>query len=93
MNLIEYEHRGFRGFRFFDTYRVECSIQESSVAADPRIWLGVDQSPGGSDGRSYEPHRMHLNIEQAKDLIDLLECFVENGDLRHRDCGTEEHAG
>ena len=34
--------RGFRVVEFSDLYRVKCSIQQSSLASQPALWLGVD---------------------------------------------------
>ena len=64
--------RGFIYGTFNDLYDSECSIQESSLATDSAIWLGVNGRLG----------RMHLNREQVADLMGILEVFVRYGDLR-----------
>lgn len=35
--------RGFGFFEFTDSYGAECSIQESSSAEEPKIWLGASE--------------------------------------------------
>ena len=37
--------RGFEVNHFKDTYGLDCSIQDSSIATDDRIWLGVHNAP------------------------------------------------
>lgn len=37
--------RGFEVNHFKDTYDLDCSIQDSSIATDDRIWLGVHNAP------------------------------------------------
>ncbi len=38
----EKTERGFSKVVFTDSYNVNCSIQESSLATDDRIWLGIE---------------------------------------------------
>lgn len=52
---IEKTSRGFSVARFVDRYGVRCSIQESSLATEPAIWLGADdlglrRLPGNGTG-------------------------------------------
>lgn len=61
--------RGFVVGEFSDLYGKECSIQESSLAEEDAIWLGVGEN------------RMHLTTEMAKDLVRHLNYFIENGCL------------
>ncbi len=37
-------NRGFTNLEFKDYYGVECSIQQSSLATDDAIWIGVDDA-------------------------------------------------
>ncbi len=79
MLKLKTTERGFRFAEFIDRYGSQCSIQESSLATEAAIWLGVDipfkqYSNLGST-------RMHLTQEMARDLIPLLELFVEKGEL------------
>lgn len=60
--------RGFLRGDFSDTYGTECSIQESSSATAPRLWLGAST-------------RMHLSQEQVKALLPHLQAFVKHGRL------------
>jgi hypothetical protein len=69
--------RGLYGFRFKDHYKNKCSVQESSIATIGAIWLGVDEQ---GPGISY-PTRMHLTQDQVKQLIPMLQYFVEHGRL------------
>lgn len=84
--------RGFAYGTFTDKYNNKCSIQESSAAMEPCIWLGIDnpeltvfeagmgnyiKTPMPSN--FSVPSRMHLTQEQAKELIPLLQKFVETG--------------
>jgi len=86
--------RGFLIGEFRDGNGEQCSIQESSVATEPYLWLGCDDPnpkyfPG--DGTGWHPYplpenvqcstRMHLTQEQAAALIPLLQRFVDQGDL------------
>jgi hypothetical protein len=61
--------RGFMRGEFKDRYGKYCSIQQSSIATEDCIWLGVDNE------------RMHLTQQMAADLIPLLQHFVETGEL------------
>jgi len=71
MNFKRYEvaDRGFYGFQFYDLYGENCTIQESSLADDEAIWLGVHES------------RMHLNKKQVAKLIPYLLFFLKEGRL------------
>lgn len=37
-------NRGFHSIEFKDKYERSCSLQESSLATEPAIWLGVDDA-------------------------------------------------
>lgn len=63
-------NRGFLIAQFRDHYKVECSLQESSLA----IWLGVNESANGQG-------RMHLTRKQVATLLPHLERFVKTGSL------------
>jgi hypothetical protein len=41
---LEFTPRGFLKGEFVDLYGAKCSIQESSLATDDAIWLGVDDA-------------------------------------------------
>lgn len=71
----------FRG-EFEDRYGQKCSIQESSLATDHCIWLGVDVDMNGGE---VEHGRMHLTQKQAHDLIHILRHFVRVGTLGYDD--------
>lgn len=77
---IEKSGRGFKYVSFTDLYGSECSLQESSLATDRAIWLGVDR-PSPSYRMDKTAVRMHLNQEQVKDLLPLLQKFVKTGRL------------
>lgn len=96
--------RGFGYYEFEDTNGTKCTLQESSSAMEPKIWLGPSEANPqimASDAKKmgievtantgWVPYpvpdevlmttRMHLNQEQAKELIKRLEYFVETGYL------------
>lgn len=91
--------RGFNVYKFKDSYGESCSLQMSSSAMEPKIWLGTDNpklmmmaSKGQKDGRGWitipvhedlhiMPTRMHLTIDQVKELLPILQKFVETGDI------------
>lgn len=76
-------NRGFAYRPFEDLYGSDCSVQESSLATDDAIWLGVDvpfeSKPPYNE--QVEGHRMHLSRGQVAALLPLLECFVRTGFL------------
>lgn len=82
---LQETQRGFLKGEFEDRYRQRCSIQESS-AVDPCLWLGVENTgpllagPSGEKGEDVLA-RMHLTQEMVRDLLPLLQHFVEHGDL------------
>lgn len=75
--------RGFMRGEFIDLYGSQCSIQESSLATEMALWLGVDTNFKGE-----EQTRMHLSIEQVKELIPILQEFIETGEI-----GMKENNG
>lgn len=47
--------RGFVVAKFLDRYKHPCSIQESSLATEAAVWLGIDTDTKSPDGeRSFE---------------------------------------
>ena len=42
MLTIEKTQRGFALAKFVDRYDIKCSIQDSSIATEACLWLGVD---------------------------------------------------
>lgn len=74
--------RGFALLTFKDTYDKPCSIQESSLASYPAIWIGYDgdQEKHPVTGELMTC-RMHLNKNMAKEIgLKLLE-FAETGNF------------
>ena len=76
--------RGFRLIEFEDRYRQKCSLQDSSLASEAAIWLGVDNTGPcieGPNGKMNEDvhRRMHLTVGQVRDLIPLLQEFCDKG--------------
>jgi hypothetical protein len=78
---VKRTERGFAIAEFTDLYGSVCSIQESSLATDDAIWLGVDTHHVAGEVSA----RMHLNKETAKALIPLLQNFVKTGLLEDRE--------
>lgn len=79
--------RGFHGFRFQDRYGTSCSLQESSAASEPCIWIGAEEGLLPGDGPPWPEQkrhvlaRMHLNQEQVRALLPALVHFAEAGEL------------
>ena len=68
---------GFKYGEFTDRYGIECRIQESTLAEEACVWLGRVHEP--LDPTTNQPFgaMMHLTQDMAKELIPLLETFVE----------------
>lgn len=92
--------RGFLRGEFVDVYGEECSIQKSSLATEDCIWLGADnqkakvcvQGEGWKEfplpkGVEIMPSRMHLSRELVKELLPLLQHFVDTGELPEEEQG------
>lgn len=79
MIVLKPTPRGLLRGDFEDRYGQQCSIQESSLATDEAIWLGVDVTLKGEEIAG----RMHLTRQQIKDLLPLLRYFARNGSLGH----------
>lgn len=89
----ELTNRGFSLIEFEDTYKDKCSIQKSSYGSEPRIWFGIDDANPQIciQGQGFVPYklpeevhlttRMHLNQEQVKQLLPILEHFAKTGNL------------
>lgn len=75
---IKKNSRHFKYVSFEDLNGSKCSVQESSLATDNAIWLGVD-SPSSEYRIEKASVRMHLNQKQVKKLIPFLQKFVETG--------------
>ena len=80
--------RGFVNADFTDLYGSECSIQDSSLATDDAIWLGVDHINAkewstivGVDPEKI-PARMHLSREMVAELLPILQRFVDTGSIQ-----------
>lgn len=77
--------RGFTRVAFKDHYDRDCTLQESSLASQPAVWLGVEADQikrdmaahPGSDLRS----RMHLSEEGVVNLLPYLLKFLAEGEL------------
>lgn len=75
--MPRFTHRGFQRIDFIDRHGNSCSIQESSLASEDAIWFGVDE-----DFEGRECTRMHLTQEQVKELLPILQMFVETGQIQ-----------
>jgi hypothetical protein len=69
--------RGFKHAEFIDRYGSLCSLQESSLATEYCIWLGVDKA----FDHDYDCTRMHLTQKMVRDLLPYLIKFVDTGEL------------
>ena len=76
--------RGFGIIKFVDRYEQSCSLQDSSLATEPAIWLGVDntgphiQGPSGNRNDDVGV-RMHLTQAMVIQLLPYLTKFAETG--------------
>jgi len=101
MMMLEWNRtgRGFGKGEFVDRYGEKCSIQESSLAEEAAIWLGIDAvqpkifrpGQGGwsnielpTDGDVLCSGRMHLTQKHIKALLPILTHFAETGLLPDR---------
>lgn len=82
--------RGFTTLKFDDYYGQHCSLQESSLATEQAIWLGVDNTGNSVSGpfgqrNEYVMARMHLTEDQVKILVTELLEWITTGNLREKD--------
>ncbi len=99
--------RDFGIGRFSDHYGEKCSIQDSSLACQSAIWLGISEDSvlalvpgqGWKDldikqmVRKVEPgasnvlvkRRMHLTVGMVRQLITVMQRFVETGSIQEPD--------
>ena len=74
--------RGFALITFKDMYEQPCSLQKSSIATEDCIWLGVHDQIDLNTKEVVGPGvRMHLTQDQVKELLPLLQKFVDTGDI------------
>jgi hypothetical protein len=87
--------RGFDLGKFEDLYGEECSIRKSSLATEDAIWLGVDKPKlivfeNETMGKYIETRlpktwsvncHMHLSRDLVRQLLPILQKFVETGEL------------
>lgn len=77
--------RGLGLIEFCDKYLQKCSLQDSSIATEPCIWLGIDETGPQLKGPTGEVNekvgaRMHLTQAMVKQLLPFLQKFAENGE-------------
>ena len=66
-------NRGFTRYEFKDIYDAKCYFQESSLAEKRAIWLGCDRA---DHHMGMCLARMHLDVELAIKIRDLLDEFI-----------------
>lgn len=69
---LEHTDRGFEIILFLDRYNASCSLQQSSLATEAAIWLGVNQ-PAQQVGDC----RMHLTRPHVHALVATLQRWLE----------------
>lgn len=77
--------RGFGLITFSDRYQQVCSLQDSSLATEPAIWLGVSATGPILDGPNGQKNedvnsRMHLTQAMVKQLLPYLQEFANTGE-------------
>lgn len=91
MEILNTE-RGFAFADFEDANGSKCSIQKSSAAMHDAIWLGIEVPYINVmiDGAWKDIHlpdeavigsRMHLTQKMVKELLPMLQRFVDTGEL------------
>ncbi len=66
-NAIEYTERGFGIYADFkDLYGEHFTIQQSSLATEDAVWIGVNESRG------------HLTVEMAQHVRDALTGWLQD---------------
>lgn len=94
MNEIKSTKRGFKYITFKDVYGEKCSIQDSSLATESAVWIGIDKPTLKTLVRdvgwvtiplhkevSIFGNRMHLTQKQVKELLPILQRFVDTGTI------------
>lgn len=87
--------RGFAIFEFTDRYGQKCSLQDSSLASEAAIWLGVDNTGPRITGPNEKFNedvnaRMHLTTEMVQELITHLQRFLDTGYVELEDEKAEK---
>jgi hypothetical protein len=72
--------RGFVRYDFTDRYGERCSLQMSSLASEPAIWLGQN-APTIHHVTGDALCRMHLTQDDARWLSVMLRHFADTGEL------------
>lgn len=73
--------RGFRRGDFKDHNDAPCSIQESSIADEDGIWLGLEHEQKHPTTGEPMGARMHLDRTAAANIVMHLQRFIETGNL------------
>ena len=74
--------RGFDLVTFKDRYDQPCSLQKSSIATEDCIWFGIHEQIDLYTKEVVGPgQRMHLSQDQVKELLPLLQRFIDTGEI------------
>jgi hypothetical protein len=71
-------------YTFIDRYEKRCILQPSSLATQAAIWIGVTETGpqmGMNANKIVDYGAMHLNQEQVKMLLPVLQKFVKTGEI------------
>lgn len=95
--IVDESGRGLGGYEFKDGYGIECILKDSSAAMEDYVWLGIKTPTIKIFGDSINGSKtwvnmpipedvfvsgiMHINKEQAQELIVKLQGFVDKGYL------------
>lgn len=77
----DYTSRGFPYKEFTDRYGATCSMQMSSIATEPCLWLGVNEEQSEKFKERFKScsyTRMHLTYEQVQKLVEDLQMWLDN---------------
>lgn len=91
LSAVENTQRGFEIVEFTDRYGAACSLQQSSLADEPAIWLGCANADPKVliPGNGWQPvpmpegyianTRMHLTGPMVEGLIEHLQSWLDTG--------------
>lgn len=102
---FSHTNRGFALVEFSDRNDVKCSLQESSIATEAAIWLGCNEASPQVlvPGSGWQPvdmpadyianTRMHLTQDKVRELLPILQHFVETGEVTTQPAQQPEQEG
>lgn len=78
LDKVDRTQRGFEIVEFEDMYNQRCSLQQSSIAL-------YDQPGSGAIWLGRDGERMHLKDTQVKELVEMLQRWLDTGSFESTD--------